>query len=89
MSEVSNVQRSWTQRFVFRWTTLVGLLVIGLLAAAAQPGLQMWRDRQALTLDRQCRELRDRKDWSKLAAESESWSKSDPKRAKAWLGLIC
>ena len=85
MSEVSNVQRSWTQRFVFRWTTLVGLLVIGLLSAAAQPVLQMWRDRQALTLDRQCRELRDRKDWSKLAAESESWSKSDPKRAKAWL----
>ncbi len=85
MSDVGNIQSTWTRRFVFRWRTLLGLIVIGLLVAAAQPVLQLWRDRQALRFDRQCRELRDRKDWSKLAAGSESWSRGDPQRAKAWL----
>lgn len=85
MSEVSNVRRAWPRRFVFQWKTVFGLSVIGLLIVSAPSVLQKWRDRQARSFDRRCRELRDRKDWSNLATEAESWSKGDPKRAKAWL----
>lgn len=68
-----------------RLKALFGLVAIGLVVVAVQFAPKMWRDWQARRFDRQCRELRDQKNWANLAAAAESWSNSDPKRADAWL----
>lgn len=79
------VRISLLRRLAFRWKHLFGLTVIGLLIAGVQFLPRIWRDRQNQIFDRQCRELRDRKEWANLAAAAESWTKSDPKQADAWL----
>lgn len=83
--EMSVVRISLFSRFLVRWRILFGLAAVLLLTAAAHFVPQKWRDRQATSFHRQCRELRDRKDWATLASVAESWSHSDPRRADAWL----
>ena len=73
------------RRFSSIWKRLIGLAVIGFVVAAVGFGPQWWRDRQAQTFERQCRELRNRKDWTQLASVSETWTQRDPQRANAWL----
>jgi tetratricopeptide (TPR) repeat protein len=79
------VQVPLIRRFYLVLKGLVGLAVIGLLVASVGFGPQLWRDWQGQRLERRCRELRDRKDWSQLAALTETWTQSDPGRANAWL----
>lgn len=73
------------RRFSFNWKSLLGLAVIGFVVAAVGFGPQWWRNRQALSFERQCRELRNRRDWTQLASVSETWTQRDPQRANAWL----
>lgn len=68
-----------------RWKSLFGLAAIGLLIASWFVIPPKWRDWRAKRFDRQCRELRDRRDWTQLAAVAATWSQSDPRRADAWL----
>lgn len=80
-----DVRNGLKKCFSLRTSCLVSLAVIGLVMTAAVFGPQWWRDWQAQNFERQCRELRNLRDWSQLASVSETWSRSDPARANAWL----
>jgi len=82
MDEFQNILKKC---FSSKTSGLVSLSVIGLVITVAVFGSQWRRDWQARDFERQCRALRNSRDWSQLASVSETWTRNDPGRANAWL----
>lgn len=66
---------------------VIGVAVLLVLGLGWRYGLPAWREWRAGKFEAQCRKLRDKHDWLKLAALAERWAKSDPQHSNAWLYL--